>query len=231
MGRTVLPFNQVLEQEFRSWAKFRRALRKEDQEAFDALFGAAKYHVAAASYASQLNPLEAIFLSILIEHQKTLDALNARLARPAPGESADQAPRADSEEKQPRPSPTDWNSGETRATLPPLFAGPQAGYRSTMLRELEIPREQIADFCRRWKIAELALFGSAPREDRRPHSDVDVLVTFQPDAGWSLWDLVNMQEELQKVFGREVDLVEPEGLRNPFRRREILKTRRVIYAA
>jgi len=94
MGRTVLPFNQVLEQEFRSWAKFRRALRKEDQEAFDALFGAAKYHVAAASYASQLNPLEAIFLSILIEHQKALDALQARLAQAAPGQAEDQEPQA-----------------------------------------------------------------------------------------------------------------------------------------
>lgn len=94
MGRTVLPFNQVLEQEFASWAKFRRALRKEDQEAFDALFGAAKYHVAAASYASQLNPLEAIFLSILIEHQKILDALQARLAQATPGQSEDQEPQA-----------------------------------------------------------------------------------------------------------------------------------------
>ena len=92
MGRTVLPFNQVLEQEFRSWAKFRRALRKEDQEAFDALFGAAKYHVAAASYASQLNPLEAIFLSILLEHQKALDALNVRLTQPAPGETKSREP-------------------------------------------------------------------------------------------------------------------------------------------
>ncbi len=80
MGRTVLPFNQVLEQEFASWAKFRRALREEDQEAFDALFGAAKYHVAAAGYASRLNPLESIFLSILLEHQKTIDDLKARLA-------------------------------------------------------------------------------------------------------------------------------------------------------
>ena len=86
MGRTVLPFNQVLEQAFHNWAKFRRALRKEDQEAFDALFGAAKYHVAAASYASQLNPMEAIFLSILVEHQKALDALNARLGQAPSGE-------------------------------------------------------------------------------------------------------------------------------------------------
>lgn len=87
MGRTVLPFNQVLEQEFASWAKFRRALRKEDQEAFDALFGAAKYHAAAASYASRLNPLEAIFLSILLEHQKALDDLRVRLAG-SPGGAA-----------------------------------------------------------------------------------------------------------------------------------------------
>ena len=94
MGRTVLPFNQVLEQEFRSWAKFRRALRKEDQEAFDALFGAAKYHVAAASYASQLNPLEAIFLSILLEHQKALDALKARLAQAPSGQVTNRGPQA-----------------------------------------------------------------------------------------------------------------------------------------
>ena len=94
MGRTVFPFNQVLEQEFASWTKFRRALRKEDQEAFDALFGAAKYHVAAASYASRLNPLESIFLSILIEHQKTIDTLKARLARSTPGEAMSHEPQA-----------------------------------------------------------------------------------------------------------------------------------------
>jgi hypothetical protein len=94
MGRTVLPFNQVLEQEFASWAKFRRALRKEDQEAFDALFGAAKYHVAAASYASRLNPLEAIFLSILLEHQKALDDLKARLEQASPGEPTQLGPKA-----------------------------------------------------------------------------------------------------------------------------------------
>jgi hypothetical protein len=93
MGRTVLPFNQVLEQAFRNWAKFRRALRKEDQEAFDALFGAAKYHVAPASYASQLNPTEAIFLSILLEHQKALDALAVRLTPPPRQEAAHQEPQ------------------------------------------------------------------------------------------------------------------------------------------
>jgi hypothetical protein len=93
MGRTVLPFNQILEQTFRDWAKFRRALRKEDQEAFDALFGAAKYHVAPASYASQLNPTEAIFLSILLEHQKALDALKGRLAEAPPGKATSPEPQ------------------------------------------------------------------------------------------------------------------------------------------
>lgn len=82
MGRTVLPFNQILQDEFASWGKFRRALRKEDQEALDALFAAAKQHVAAAAYASRLSPLEAILIAILIEHQKALDALRGRLAIP-----------------------------------------------------------------------------------------------------------------------------------------------------
>ena len=101
MGRTVLPFNQVLEQEFAGWAKFRRALRKEDQEAFDALFGAAKYHVAAASYASRLNPLEAIFLSILLEHQKVLDELKARLAEHPSGKVTNRGPQVASERDRP----------------------------------------------------------------------------------------------------------------------------------
>ncbi len=94
---------------------------------------------------------------------------------------------------------------------------------------LTIPRQEIDAFCRRWKVAEFSLFGSVVREDFGPESDVDVLVRFRPDAGWSLFDLVDMQEELKGVFGREVHLVEVEGLRNPYRRAEILRTREVIY--
>jgi uncharacterized protein len=94
---------------------------------------------------------------------------------------------------------------------------------------LTIPREEIVALCRRWKVAEFSLFGSAVREDFGSHSDVDVLVRFLPDAGWSLFDIVDMQEELKGVFGREVHLVEAEGLRNPYRRAEILRTREVIY--
>jgi uncharacterized protein len=94
-----------------------------------------------------------------------------------------------------------------------------------------IDSNQITDFCRRWRITEFALFGSAVRDDFRPESDVDVLVTFEPDAPWTLWDLSRMRMELEEIFGREVDLVEKKALRNPFRRQAILANQRVIYAA
>lgn len=94
-----------------------------------------------------------------------------------------------------------------------------------------IDSNRITDFCRRWRITELALFGSAIRDDFRPESDVDVLVTFEPDAPWTLWDLSRMRMELEEIFGREVDLVEKKALRNPFRRQAILSNQRVIYAA
>ena len=94
-----------------------------------------------------------------------------------------------------------------------------------------IYKKKIADFCRRWKIREFALFGSIVRDDFSAKSDVDVLVTFALDCGWGLYDLMDMQDELKTMFGRKVDLVEKEGLRNPFRRKAILNEARVIYAA
>ncbi len=95
---------------------------------------------------------------------------------------------------------------------------------------IDLPGEKIAEFCRRWKVTEFGLFGSVLRDDFRPDSDVDVLVTFAVDAGGSLFDLVEMQEELKAILGHEVELVEREGLRNPFRRREILRNLQVVYA-
>ncbi len=94
-----------------------------------------------------------------------------------------------------------------------------------------IPYDRLTEFCRRWKVTELALFGSVLREDFRPDSDIDVLVTFAEDAGWSLFDLVSMQDELKEIFGREVDLVEKDGLRNPFRKRSILNSMEVVYGS
>ncbi len=96
---------------------------------------------------------------------------------------------------------------------------------------IEISQPALEEFCRRWKVRELAFFGSILREDFTSDSDVDVLVSFAPDAAWSLWDLIDAQEHLERIFGRRVDFVELEGLRNPYRRREILASRKVLYAA
>ncbi len=96
---------------------------------------------------------------------------------------------------------------------------------------LDIPDDNLADFCRRWKITELALFGSVLRDDFNNESDIDVLVTFADDARWSLLDFVSVRQELQDLLGRRVDLVEKPAIRNPFRRYEILRTYEVIYAA
>jgi uncharacterized protein len=97
--------------------------------------------------------------------------------------------------------------------------------------KIPFPVDQIAAFCQKWKITELAVFGSVLRDDFRPDSDVDILVSFTDDAHWSLYDWVDMQEELHGIIGRQVDLVEKEGLHNPFRRHAILTTKQVIYAA
>jgi len=81
MGRTLATFTQLIEQEAMAWQAFRRALRKEDQAHFDALFRAAKYHVAAGSYASKSAPFEAMILAMLIESHKTNALLEARVLR------------------------------------------------------------------------------------------------------------------------------------------------------
>lgn len=96
---------------------------------------------------------------------------------------------------------------------------------------LPVPRKKVSEFCRRWNVVELSLFGSALREGFRPDSDVDVLVSFGPDAQVSLFDMVKMQTELETMFKRKVDLVEKASLQNPYRRREILQTAQRLYAA
>lgn len=89
----------------------------------------------------------------------------------------------------------------------------------------------LAGFCHKWRVRELSIFGSALGVGFRRESDVDVLVSFEPGADWSLLDLVGMRDELAAHFGRDVDLVEQEALKNPFRRAAILKSKRVLYAA
>jgi predicted nucleotidyltransferase len=99
---------------------------------------------------------------------------------------------------------------------------------------LGVEAEKITDFCRRWKISRLSVFGSAARRELRPESDVDLLVTFRPDADWTMFDHFTMEEELSHLFGREVDLISIRALEenpNPIYRREILDSARQIYAA
>uniref|UniRef100_B8HST2 DNA polymerase beta domain protein region n=1 Tax=Cyanothece sp. (strain PCC 7425 / ATCC 29141) TaxID=395961 RepID=B8HST2_CYAP4 len=67
---------------------------------------------------------------------------------------------------------------------------------------------QIAEFCQRWHIIEFALFGSVLRDDFRPDSDIDVLVTFSSNSSWSLFDWVDMKDELEALFGRRVDIAD-----------------------
>ena len=97
--------------------------------------------------------------------------------------------------------------------------------------DIDIPDSRLAELCRKWKVREFSLFGSILREDFSPLSDVDVLVSFDPAAPRSLWDLMEMKEQLEALFGRSVDLVEKEALRNPWRKRRILSTYEVVYAA
>jgi predicted nucleotidyltransferase len=100
-----------------------------------------------------------------------------------------------------------------------------------MNAQVQLDRVALAAFCRKWRIRELSIFGSALREDFGPASDLDFLVSFEPDAGWDLWDLATMREELVAIARRDVDMVVKEALRNPYRRRAILANREVIHAA
>ena len=103
-----------------------------------------------------------------------------------------------------------------------------------MNTHIETPRDEIAAFCQRWRIVELALFGSVLRDDFGPESDVDVLIRFHPEAQYGLLDMARMRQELSWMLGREVDLVERtvvERSRNYIRRKSILQTAEVVYAA
>ena len=102
-----------------------------------------------------------------------------------------------------------------------------------MIAHVPVSQAEIAAFCQRWNVSELALFGSVLRADFRSDSDVDVLVTFKPDAKVRFADLMQMEQELGAIFGRKVDLGTRKSVEqdpNYLRRREILNSAQVIYA-
>ena len=100
--------------------------------------------------------------------------------------------------------------------------------------KIRIPKSKIVAFCKRWNVSEFALFGSVLRPDFRPESDVDILISFLPDAHVTLFDMARMQTELQTIFKREVDLISKRGVensRNYLRRKNILNSAQVIHVA
>lgn len=100
----------------------------------------------------------------------------------------------------------------------------------TVAPGIDVAPEQIADLCRRYRVREMALFGSAARGELRTDSDIDVVVELQPNHGLGLFEFDELQTELSRVFGRRVDLVSKSGLK-PRIRPFVLRDARVIYAA
>jgi len=99
---------------------------------------------------------------------------------------------------------------------------------------MKIPERKISAFCKRWRITEFAIFGSALGEDFHSESDVDVLVSFADDAKTTLFDMVRMKDELEKIFERDVDLISKRGVeqsRNYLRKKSILGSAQVIHAS
>lgn len=100
--------------------------------------------------------------------------------------------------------------------------------------QVQLPQRALTEFCQKWKIQELSFFGSVLRDDFRPESDVDILVSFENDSAWGLLELVRMKRELKVLLGREVDLLTKKSIEqshNWIRRQEILGTAQVVYVA
>lgn len=99
---------------------------------------------------------------------------------------------------------------------------------------IDVPYDALASFCKRWKVIDFSLFGSVLQDRFTMDSDVDVLVSFAPDAEWDLLDACRMEEELAELFGRRVDLVTRRAIeagQNAIRRRSILDSAVSVYVA
>jgi predicted nucleotidyltransferase len=111
---------------------------------------------------------------------------------------------------------------------------PENGWSPEVVSRIALDEAALIAFCSRWRVASLELFGSVVRDDFRPDSDVDVLVTFQLDANWGLLDHAVMEEELATLFGRRVDLLSRRAVErsaNPIRRASILESAVLLFAA
>lgn len=103
-----------------------------------------------------------------------------------------------------------------------------------ILQNINISEDQIKEICKRFFITELSLFGSALRNDFNDNSDIDLLIEFMPGSGISLFDIIDIQDEFKKLFGRDVDIVSKNairGSRNYIKKKQILENHKVIYAS
>jgi len=99
---------------------------------------------------------------------------------------------------------------------------------------IQVDAESLAALCERWRVSELALFGSAARGELTPESDIDLLITFAPGAGWSLLDVAQAMLDFEVLFGRPTDLIERPALErhdNPWLKHAILNEAKVVYRA
>lgn len=104
--------------------------------------------------------------------------------------------------------------------------------REDLRIRMNVSDKELADFCQRWKITELSVFGSVLRDDFGPHSDIDLLVKYDPEAQWSLFDHIGIETRLASLVGRDVDLVSKEGVErsdNWIRRGNILGSAELVY--
>ena len=92
-----------------------------------------------------------------------------------------------------------------------------------------LPPHILADLARRWRLRSVAVFGSTARGEDGPESDLDLLIEFEDDVGWSLLDVARLQGEVEDITRRRVDLVERRALVNPYRRRSILRDAQPLY--
>jgi predicted nucleotidyltransferase len=123
---------------------------------------------------------------------------------------------------------------ETREPEPPPYIAPGAmrrGERSTVLQRLSVPKRAVLAICRKYRVKKFSFFGSVTRDDFRPDSDVDVLVEWRRGEHPGLFGLVDLREELSKLFGRTVDVVTTGVFRNETRRRHIEQDLECVYAA
>jgi len=98
---------------------------------------------------------------------------------------------------------------------------------------IDLDSKAIRDFCLKWKINELSVFGSILRDDFRSDSDINFLVYYEPDATWDLYDVEVMRHELAKLMGRRVDLISRSAIErsdNRFVKKEVLSSAEPVYA-